>query len=88
MFKITSKNFRMTSMTMLIVNFEHISDLFPMFLLLTLNKSKLAGLFQCFLVFCSQGFRTSEDNEIKRNIGTKLVYKSRARYHLNIIAMR
>ena len=31
-----------------IVNFEHISPLFLVFLLLTLNKRMLAGLYECF----------------------------------------
>ena len=46
MFKVNNKNTRTTSMTSFwcfIVDFEHISQLSLVFLLLTLNKQMLAG---------------------------------------------
>ena len=50
MFKVNNKNNRPTSMTsfaVFIVNFEHGSHIFLIFLFLTLNKKILTGTFLC-----------------------------------------
>ena len=50
------------------VNFEHISNLFLVFLLLTLNKLMFAGLHQYFHTFFSLCYRILESIKIKEMV--------------------